>query len=169
MSFKSSFGDFEDAGGSWLEFDILILIWIWSVVFDIHMIKILAFYLDLEGARTSMGFKSLFGALEDAGGSWLDLVVPDWGLASWSWFEYGQEPCLGHPWSFDHTQISGSSDADSLESVQLRTWVRSVLNYHFRVGSGSGRVWVGSGSQAKNSDRSAQAELINISILGPGI
>ena len=54
----------------------------------------------------------------------------------------------------------GSSDADSLESVQLRTRVRSVLNYHFRVGSGLGLGRVGSGSYAKNSDCSAQAELI---------
>ena len=30
MSFKSSFGTLEDAGGSWLGFDILILIWLWS-------------------------------------------------------------------------------------------------------------------------------------------
>ena len=38
----------------------------------------------------------------------------------------------------------GSSVADSLESVQLRTRVRSVLNYHFRAGSGSGLGRVGS-------------------------
>ena len=34
MSFKSSFRALEDAGGSRLEFGILILIWIWSLVFD---------------------------------------------------------------------------------------------------------------------------------------
>ena len=52
MSFKSSFGALEDAGGSWLGFGILILIWIWSLVFDTPMIRILAFYLDFEGAKT---------------------------------------------------------------------------------------------------------------------
>ena len=51
MSLKSSFGSLEDAGGSWLGFDILILIWIWSLVFAIPMIWILAFYLDFEGAK----------------------------------------------------------------------------------------------------------------------
>ena len=34
MSFKSSFGALQDAGGSWLKFCILILILIWSLVFD---------------------------------------------------------------------------------------------------------------------------------------
>ena len=38
--------------------------------------------LNLKMQRTSMSFKSWFGSLEDAGGSW-------WGLASWSWFGYG--------------------------------------------------------------------------------
>ena len=61
------------------------------------------------------------------------LGVPDWSLASWSRLGYGPEPCLDLPWSFDHSQISGSSDADSLESVQLRTRVRSVLNYHIQM------------------------------------
>ena len=51
MSFKSWFGGLEDAGGSWLGFCILILIWIWSQVFDTPMIRILALYLDFEGAK----------------------------------------------------------------------------------------------------------------------
>ena len=51
MSFKSSFGALEDAGGSWLGFGILILIWIWSLVFDTPMIQILALYLDFKGAK----------------------------------------------------------------------------------------------------------------------
>ena len=49
MSFKSSFGALEDAGGSWLEFGILILIWILSLVFDIPKFQILFLYLDFEG------------------------------------------------------------------------------------------------------------------------
>merc|ERR1712082_467885 len=48
---KSSFGALEDAGGSSLGFGILILIWIWSLVFDIPMIQILALYLDFESAK----------------------------------------------------------------------------------------------------------------------
>ena len=78
-------------------------------------------------------------------GLWMMLEVPDWGLASCSWFGYSQEPCSELPWSLDQIQISRSSDADSLESGQLRSRVRSVLNYHFRVWSGLGRVGSGLG------------------------
>ena len=48
---KSSFGVLEDAGGSWLEFGILVLIWIWSLVFDKPMIQVLALYLGFEGEK----------------------------------------------------------------------------------------------------------------------
>ena len=51
LSFKSLFRDLEEAGGSWLGFGILILIWIWSLVFDILMIQISVLYLDFEGAK----------------------------------------------------------------------------------------------------------------------
>ena len=51
MSFKSSFVALEDAGGSWLGFGILILIWIWSLVFDIPLIWILALNFDFGGAK----------------------------------------------------------------------------------------------------------------------
>ena len=51
MSFKSLLWDLEDTEGSQLGFGILILIWIWSLVFDIPMIQILALYLDFEGAK----------------------------------------------------------------------------------------------------------------------
>ena len=51
MTFKFSFGALEDAGGFWLGFGILILIWIWSVVFDAPMIQILALYIDFEAAK----------------------------------------------------------------------------------------------------------------------
>ena len=50
-SFRSWFGVLEDAGGFWLGFGILILIWMWSVVFDTSMIQIPALYLDFEGAK----------------------------------------------------------------------------------------------------------------------
>ena len=75
MTFKSSFGALEDTGGDWLGFDILILIWIWSLLLDTIMIQILALYLGLKVQRTSVSFKSSFGALEDTGGSWLDLGI----------------------------------------------------------------------------------------------
>ena len=125
MSFKSGYGTLENAEGSWLEFVILTLIWIGSLVFDTPKFKILGLYLDFESAKTthvlqvsiwgfggcwsfltgvwhldhdldmitglwythdpSFGslsrfwkckgypchFESLFGTLEDAGGSWL--------------------------------------------------------------------------------------------------
>ena len=51
MSFKSWFGAFEDAGGSWLGCGILILIWIWSLVFGTLIFRILALYLNFEGAN----------------------------------------------------------------------------------------------------------------------
>ena len=51
MSFESWFGVFLRAGGSWLGFGILILIWIWLLVFDTSMIRILALYLDFEGEK----------------------------------------------------------------------------------------------------------------------
>ena len=51
LSFKSLFRALEDAGCSWLGFSILIFIWIWSLVFDTPMIRILALYLDFEGAK----------------------------------------------------------------------------------------------------------------------
>ena len=75
MSFKSWFGDFEDAGGSWSGFGILIMIWICSLVFDTTMIWILALYLELKVQRTLMSFQSSFGALEDADGSWLGFCI----------------------------------------------------------------------------------------------
>ena len=52
MSFKSSFGALEDAGGSWLGFGILIMIWIWSLVFCTPMIRNLGLYLDFLGTKS---------------------------------------------------------------------------------------------------------------------
>ena len=145
MSFKSSFGALEDAGGSWLGFGTLFLIWIWSLVFDISIFQILALYLDFEGAKSIKVIQVLifgfgghwrfmtgvwnpdieldlvtglwythipnFGSLSwfwrckehpcplgpDLG-LWRTLEVPDWGLASWSWFGYGHWSLI-YPWS----------------------------------------------------------------------
>ena len=135
VSLKPWFWALEDSGGSWLGFGILILIWIWSLVFDIPMILIFALYIDFQGAknihvlkalilgfgqcwrflsgvwhldlvwiwslnfdipmiwlfifililkvqRTSMSFKSSFGALENVGGSWLGLCIL---ILIWIW------------------------------------------------------------------------------------
>merc|ERR1711954_442667 len=67
MSFKSSFGALEDAGGSWPGFGILILIWILSLVFDTPMITILALYLDFEGAENTHISRVLICSFEVAG------------------------------------------------------------------------------------------------------
>ena len=48
MSFKYWFGPVEDAAAYWLKFGILILIWIWSLVFNTPMFKILALCLYFE-------------------------------------------------------------------------------------------------------------------------
>ena len=113
MSFQSSFGAAEDAGGSWLRFGILILIWIWLLVFDISTINILV----LKVQRKSMSFKSSFGTLEDTGGSWLVFCIlililiwslvfntpMCWILALYFDFEGANNPC---PLSPDLDEIS---------------------------------------------------------------
>ena len=48
---KSSYRALEDAGGSWLGFGILIMIWIWSLIFGTIMFWILALYLHFEDAN----------------------------------------------------------------------------------------------------------------------
>ena len=67
ISFISWFGALEDAGGSWLGFDILILTWIWSLVFDTPMLRILAFYLEFEGAKNIHVLKVLFWGIRGHG------------------------------------------------------------------------------------------------------
>ena len=52
MSFKSWFGALLGAGGSWLEFDLLIWIWIWSLVFDTPVFLILNYYVDFGDAKS---------------------------------------------------------------------------------------------------------------------
>ena len=51
MSFKTPLGDLEDAEGSRLGFGILIMIQIWSLVYDTTMFKMLSLYLNFEGAK----------------------------------------------------------------------------------------------------------------------
>ena len=95
ISCKSSFGALEGAGGCLLWFGMLILIWIWSLVFDIPMIQILALHLDFEGAKNIHVLKVLICGF---GGRWmfptavwhldfdLDMVVGLW---------YTHDPCFG--------------------------------------------------------------------------
>ena len=84
MSWKSWFGALEDAGGSWLGFGIMILIFVWSLVFGTSMIQILALYLDFKGAKNIhvliWGFSGACGFLT---GVWhldidLDMVTGLW-------------------------------------------------------------------------------------------
>ena len=89
MSFKYWYMAFEDAGGSWLGFDILILTWILSRTLLGSTLKFWS-HSDQWKFRYSQ-CKSWFWALEDTGGSWL-------GLASWSWFGYGHWSLIC-PWS----------------------------------------------------------------------
>ena len=92
MSYTSSFGALEDPEGSWLGFSILILIGIYSLIFDTSMIQILALYLDFENAKNS------YVLLDLDLGLWRMVEVPDWILASWFWFGYGHWSLI-HPWS----------------------------------------------------------------------
>ena len=82
MSFQSWFFNFEYAGGSQLGIGSLILIYIWSLIFDTPMIQILALYLDFEGAKNSHVLYSLTWGFW---GWWRFLE----GLVSTSWFGYG--------------------------------------------------------------------------------
>ena len=50
-----------------MEFGILILIWIWSLVFDIPMIRSLALYLDSKGAKN---IHVLYVLIWGFGGCW---------------------------------------------------------------------------------------------------
>ena len=79
MTFKSSFLALEDAGGSWLGFDTSILISIWSLVFDIPMIWILAL-------SWLSRFKEHPCPLSPHLGLWRMLKVHDWNLVSLSSF-----------------------------------------------------------------------------------
>ena len=80
---------FGGAGVSWLGFRILILMSIWSLVFDTPMFNILA--LSWIWRR-----KEHPCPLSPDLGLWRKLEVYDWGLQSWSCFGYGK-------WSLKHT------------------------------------------------------------------
>ena len=83
MSSKFWFGTLEDVGGSWLWLGILILIYIWSLVFDKPILELWLSILILKGREHPCPLSPQFGL-------WRTLEVPDWGLVSWYWFEYIQ-------------------------------------------------------------------------------
>ena len=108
MSFKSWFGAFEEAKGLWLDFEILILSLIWSLVFYTPIFWILALNLDFEGAKNIQvlqvliwGFRGcckflnwvwhLNIALDTVTGLWYTLV-PNFGSLSHFW------RCKKHPY-----------------------------------------------------------------------
>merc|ERR1711954_288598 len=69
-------------------FGIFISIWIWSLVFDK---PIWLSILILKVQRTSMFFKSSFGASEDAGGSCLGFAIS---LLIWIWSQVFDTPMI---------------------------------------------------------------------------
>ena len=121
MSFKSSFWALEDAGGSWHGLGLLILIWTWSLVFDTPMIQFWLCILILKVQRTSLSFKSWFGALENAGGSWLvfEILILIWiwslgldlalalsygyGFWLWLWFVLSRFKKIFGSWLYQRT------------------------------------------------------------------
>ena len=145
MSFKFLFPALEDAGGYRFGFCILVLIWILSLFLDRFTFWILTVYHGFEGVKDihvlTFQIWGLGGCLRLLTGVWhlhvaLDMVsslwythdpnfgslsrfwrckehpcplsphlelwrmleVPDWGLASWSWFGYGHWSLI-HPGS----------------------------------------------------------------------
>ena len=101
MSFKSLSRGLEYAGGSWLGYGILILIWICSLLFDTPL-KFWLSILILKVQRTSMYYRPWFWALENDLGSWMgfDMVtglwytyIPNFCSLSWFW------KCKEHPCS----------------------------------------------------------------------
>ena len=82
MSFKSWYGALEDAGGSWC--GLASWYWFgdghWALVHQYSEFWLSILILKVQ--RTSMSFKSWFGALEDAGGSWLGFCIL---ILIWIW------------------------------------------------------------------------------------
>ena len=130
MSFKSSFGALENAGGSWLGFGILILILIWSLVFDLPMIQFFALYLDFEGS-----FKSSFVALKDTGGSWLGFGIL---ILFWIWSMVFDAPmililALSWLWRWKEHPCPLSPDLGLWKVLEAPDWGLGSI-YWFRYG-----------------------------------
>ena len=82
MSFNSSFGSLEDAGGSWLGLASWSLFWNGHRSLIHKWSKFWVPILILKVQRTSTSFKSPFGALEDAGDPWLGFGIL---ILIWIW------------------------------------------------------------------------------------
>ena len=107
MYLMSWFWALEDARSSWLEFGILILIWIWSLGFDTPKFWSLAPYINFEGAKNIHVLKVLLWGFGECWwfltGIWhldldLDMFIGLWynhdlnfGSLSWFW------RCKEHP------------------------------------------------------------------------
>ena len=102
--------DLEVPGGSWLGFGILILwgFWghmrfltgVWHLDHDLEMVNGLWYTFDPNFGSLSWFWrcKEHPCPLSPHLGLCRTLEVPDWGLASWSWFGYGHWS-LVYPWS----------------------------------------------------------------------
>ena len=145
MSFKSWFGAFVGAGGSWLGFSILILIWIWSLVFDTPMSQILALYwfrrckeyprINYLVFCLAQKFAIWCGLpLNPDFGHWWRLKVPDGGFASWSLFWYGH-------WSLIHPYYE---DCLSIFILKVHRTYTSFKSW-FGALVGAGGSWLGFG------------------------
>ena len=126
VSFKSLFEALDDPGGPWMDFGVLIMIWIWAMVFDTPIFNFLLSMLILNVQRTSCPFISYFGF-------WRMLEVPD--LGSWFLYEYGQ-------WSFIQMYSDFLLSILILEvqgtSTSFKSWFGGVDNF--------GGLWLGFGS-----------------------
>ena len=142
MSFKSSFGTLEATGGSWLGFGILILIWIWSRVFDTHLFRIWCWRCQEHPCPLSPDL----GLLRTLG-------VPECSLASWSLFGYGHWSMI-HPWSkfwlsilvlkVQRTLLSFKSSFGALEDAG-GSWLRFgflILNFIWSLDFGTPMHWI---------------------------
>ena len=123
VSFKSLFEALEDPGGPWMDFGVLIMIWIWSLVFDTPISNFLLSMLILNVQRTSCSFTSYFGF-------WRMLEVPD--LGSWFLYEYGQlsfiQMYADYLLSILILEVQGTS-------TSFKSWFGGVDN--------SGGLWLG--------------------------
>ena len=141
MSFKSWFGALEDTGGSWLGFGILILIWIWSLVFDTNMFKKLALCLDFEGAK-NMGV--LWVLICSFGGHWRFLTRV-WHL------DFDLDGLRNLAWIFLEVFIS-------FRLVEAEKIAQRVSVYTFLAGAGAG-CWAGLGVQNRGQAQLGSALL----------
>ena len=116
VSFKSSIGALEDAGGSWLEFVILILISIWSLVFDILMVQMLALFFDFEGAKNLHVFYVLIWQF---GGHCKFLT--------WVWNLDLYLDMVSCPWFLHDPNLALSLDFEGPKKIHVsRSWFRGL-------------------------------------------